>query len=50
MCKKSGCNPEHNDWFRVKELAGGTIEKEGEVMGCQDCRVDGTDYVWEPQQ
>ena len=26
MCKKSGYNPEHNDWFRVKELADGTIE------------------------
>ena len=50
MYKKSGYNPEHNDWFWVKELADGTFEKEGKVMGCQDCHVDGTDYVWGPQQ
>ena len=50
MYKKSGYNPDHNDWFWVKELADGAIEKEGKVMGCQDCHVDGTDYVWGPQQ
>ena len=50
MYKKSGYNPDHSDWFWVKELADGTIEKEGMVMGCQDCHVDGTDYVWGPQQ
>ena len=50
MYKKSGYNPDHSDWFWVKELADGTIEKEGKVMGCQDCHVDGTDYVWGPQQ
>jgi len=50
MYKKAGYNPDHNDWFWVKELADGTIEKEGMVMGCQDCHVDGTDYVWGPQQ
>ena len=50
MYKRSGYNPEHNDWFWVKELADGIFEKEGKVMGCQDCHVDGTDYVWGPQQ
>ena len=54
MYKKSGYNPDHNDWFWVKELADGTVEKEGKVMGCQDCHqdchIDGTDYVWGPQQ
>ena len=50
MYKSSGYNPEHNDWYWLKELADGTIEKEGMVMGCQDCHVDGTDYVWGPQQ
>ena len=50
MYKKSGYNPDHNDWFWIKELADGTVEKEGKVMGCQDCHVDGTDYVWGPQQ
>ena len=49
MYKSSGYNPDHNDWFWVKELADGSIEKEGKVMGCQDCHVDGTDYVWGPQ-
>ena len=50
MYKTSGYNPDHNDWYWLKELADGTIEKEGQVMGCQDCHVDGTDYVWGPQQ
>ncbi len=49
MYKKAGYNPDHNDWFWVKELADGTIEKEGKVMGCQDCHVDGRDYVFGPQ-
>ena len=50
MYKKSGYNPDHNDWYWLKELADGTVDKEGMVMGCQDCHVDGTDYVWGPQQ
>ena len=50
MYKKSGYNPDHNDWYWLKELADGTVAKEGQVMGCQDCHVDGTDYVWGPQQ
>ena len=50
MYKKSGYNPDHNDWFWLKELADGTVEREGMVMGCQDCHVDGTDYVWGPHQ
>ncbi len=50
MYKSTGYNPEHNDWYWLKELADGTIEKEGMVMGCQDCHVDGTDYVWGPKQ
>ncbi len=50
MYKMSGYNPGHSDWFWIKELADGTVEKEGMVQGCQDCHVDGTDYVWGPQQ
>ena len=50
MYKKSGYDPENNDWYWLKVLADGTVEKEGMVQGCQDCHVDGTDYVWGPQQ
>ena len=48
MYKKSGYNPEHNDWFWVKALADGTVEKEGMVEGCQNCHGDvkENDYVW----
>ena len=48
MYKKSGYNPEHNDWFWLKSLADGTIEKEGKVGGCQTCHgdVSDNDYVW----
>ena len=37
MYKKAGYNPEHNDWFWLKVLADGTVEKEGRVPGCQAC-------------
>ena len=50
MFKSTGYNPDHSDWYWLKELADGTVEKEGQVMGCQDCHVDGVDYVWGPQQ
>ena len=33
MYKKSGYNPQHNDWFWVKSLADGTVEKEGMGRG-----------------
>ena len=49
MYKKSGYNPDHNDWYWLKELADGTVEKEGQVMGCQDCHVDVKDYIFGPQ-
>ena len=48
MYKQSGYNPEHNDWFWLKVLADGTIEKQGMVEGCQNCHGDvkDNDYVW----
>ena len=48
MYKKSGYNPQHNDWFWVKALADGTVEKEGMVEGCQNCHGDvkENDYIW----
>ena len=48
MYKQSGYNPEHNDWFWLKVLADGTIEKQGKVEGCQNCHGDvkDNDYVW----
>ena len=49
MYKKSGYNPDHNDWYWLKQLADGTVEKEGQVMGCQDCHVDAKDYIFGPQ-
>jgi predicted small lipoprotein YifL len=49
MYKKSGYNPDHNDWYWLKVLTDGTVEKEGMVQGCQDCHVDARDYIWGPQ-
>ena len=48
MYKKSGYNPEHNDWFWLKVLAEGTVEEEGRVEGCQVChgQVKVNDYIW----
>ena len=49
MYKQSGYNADHNDWYWLKFLADGTVEKEGMVEGCQDCHVDAKDYIWGPQ-
>lgn len=48
MYKRSGYNPDHNDWFWLKVLADGIVEKEGMVMGCQECHGDvkDNDYIW----
>ena len=48
MYKKSGYDPGHNNWFWLKSLADGTIEKEGMVEGCLTCHgdVSNNDYVW----
>ena len=47
MYKKAGYNPDHNDWFWAKVLADGTIDKEGQVEGCQTCHgaAQDSDYV-----
>ena len=47
MYKKAGYNPDHNDWFWAKVLADGTVEKEGQVEGCQTCHggAKDNDYV-----
>lgn len=48
MYKRTGYNPDHNDWYWLKVLADGTVEKEGMVMGCQGCHGDAkdNDYIW----
>ena len=48
MYKKEGYNPDHNDWFWLKVLADGTVEKEGRVEGCQAChgQTGANDYIW----
>ena len=48
MYKKSGYNPDHNDWYWLKVLADGTVDKQGMVEGCQNCHgeVRDNDYVW----
>ena len=50
MYKKPGYNPDHSDWFWLKNTTDGSDDRGGKLMGCQDCHVDGTDYVWGPQQ
>lgn len=47
MYKKAGYDSEHNDWFWAKVLADGTVDKEGQVEGCQTCHgaATDTDYV-----
>ena len=48
MYNKEGYNPHHNDWFWLKVLADGTVEKEGRVEGCQAChgQAGANAYIW----
>ena len=48
MYKKSGFNPDHNDWFWLKVLEDGTVEEEGRSESCLAChgQVEVNDYVW----
>lgn len=45
MYKVEGYNPEHEDWFFAKYLPDGTIEAEGRVEACQECHMEGPDYI-----
>lgn len=48
MYKVDGYNPEHNDWFWVKQSPAGVVEVEGRVEGCQNCHqaVADNDYLF----
>lgn len=55
MYKRSGYNPEHNDWFFTKHLPSGELDRmpngmamEGRLMGCQNCHlaVSANDYIF----
>ena len=47
MYKVNGYNPENNDWFWAKIGAGGDVQAEGKLMGCQACHGGGraNDFV-----
>jgi len=55
MYKRSGYNPEHNDWFFTKHLPSGELDQtstgmpmEGRLAGCQNCHggVSANDYIF----
>ena len=47
MYKVKGYDPENNDWFWAKITAGGDVQAEGKVIGCQVCHGGGraNDFV-----
>ena len=47
MYKVNGYDAENNDWFWAKIGAGGDVQAEGKVMGCQVCHGAGraNDFV-----
>ncbi len=49
MYKQEGYDPDNGDWFWVKNTTDGSDDRAGMLGGCQDCHVDGVDYVWGPQ-
>ncbi|MEX2527104.1 MAG: cytochrome P460 family protein [Gemmatimonadota bacterium] len=58
MYKRTGYNPEHNDWFFVKYLPDGSLDQtpggmamEGRVPGCQACHMAkrDVDYLYTPR-
>lgn len=46
MYRKAGFNPSAGDYFWVKYLADGTIEKSGKVDGCINCHGTVKDNDW----
>ncbi len=48
MYKVPGFNPDHNDWFFVKQGPDGAVEVEGRGAGCQACHggVSDNDYIF----
>ena len=55
MYKRSGYNPDHNDWFFTKHLPSGELDQtpdgmplEGRLAGCQNCHlgVRANDYIF----
>ena len=49
MYKQEGYDPDNGDWFWLKNTTDGSDNRAGMLGGCQDCHVDGVDYVWGPQ-
>ena len=49
MYKQEGYDPDNGDWFWLKNTTDGSDDRAGMLGGCQDCHVDGVDYVWGPQ-
>lgn len=49
MYKASGYNPEHGDWFWLKETAAGKVQASGKVASCQACHDQSKrDYIMTP--
>jgi hypothetical protein len=48
MYKVDGYNPDHNDWFWLKQNADQTVDVEGRGQMCQACHlaVAGNDYIY----
>ena len=49
MYKQEGYDPDNGDWFWLKNKTDGSDDRAGMLGGCQDCHVDGVDYVFGPQ-
>lgn len=49
MYKVEGFNPQHNDWFWLRNNPEGVIDAAGIVDGCQSCHQDAavTDYIFQ---
>lgn len=49
MYKVENYNPEHNDWFWLRNNPEGVVDAEGIVNSCQSCHQDAaaTDYIFQ---
>lgn len=45
MYEVEGYDPEHADWFWARYQPDGSVDAAGRVSSCQECHVDGADYV-----
>ncbi len=41
----AGYDPEHGDWFWLKQAPDGTVQAPDTLESCQHCQAKGSDFI-----